>query len=96
MLYGLDKKLEIHPIQKIHSSKSMWDYIEHIYAAGKNSFVYPKGRNIYRATLEGDSVRTEEIKDMTLKQAKKMPATVVLVSIRRVIEWFMHINMPEL
>ena len=46
MLYGLDKKLEIHPIQKIHSSKSMWDYIEHIYAAGKNSFVYPKGRNI--------------------------------------------------
>ena len=75
MLYGLDKKLEIHPIQKIHSSKSMWDYIEHIYAAGKNSFVYPKGRNIYRATLEGDSVRTEEIKDMTLKQAKKMPAT---------------------
>ena len=75
MLYGLDKKLEIHSIQKIHSSKSMWDYIEHIYAAGKNSFVYPKGRNIYRATLEGDSVRTEEIKDMTLKQAKKMPAT---------------------
>lgn len=73
-LYGLDENFETHFIQKIHTAKTQWDYVEHIYAAGENSFIYPKGRKIYRTTLEGDSVRTEELKNMTLKRAKKMPA----------------------
>ena len=74
-LYGLDTKLETHFIQKIHTSKTRWDYIEHIYASSENSFIYPKGRRIYRIILEGDSVRTEEISNITLEHAKKVPTT---------------------
>lgn len=74
MLYGLDRNFKMHFIQKIHTSKSMWDYMSHIYAIGENSFVYPKGRKIYRVDLEKDSVRTEELKRLNLKQTK-MPST---------------------
>lgn len=74
-LYGLDRKFRIHYINEIFKTRGGWGFPESLYAIGKTSFVYPKGRHIFRATLEGDSVITDEIFNLTIGQAKKMPVT---------------------
>lgn len=74
-LYGLDREFRIHYINEIFKATGGWGFPESIYAIGKNSFVYPKGRYIFRATLNGDSVITDKIFNLTIEHAKKIPVT---------------------
>lgn len=77
-LYGLDPDLKTHFIRKTFDRKSIWDYVEHAYPAGEKAIVYQMGSNIYRVSLENDSVQREKLYNLRLKQVKGIPTTGAL------------------